>query len=63
MNGARLMKWCMFVIPALRKQRQESHAFQASLGYVERPCLKKEKKKKRKKNRRWMEPMLASCGQ
>jgi hypothetical protein len=47
MNGARLMKWCMLVIPALRKQRQESHAFQASLGYVERPCLKKEKKKKK----------------
>jgi hypothetical protein len=28
------------VIPALRRLRQEDHKFQASLGYMGRPCLK-----------------------
>jgi hypothetical protein len=30
--------------------RQEDHEFKTSLGYIERPCLKKKKKKKPNKD-------------
>jgi biotin operon repressor len=31
----------MFLVPALRKLRQEGYEVEASLGYRIRPCLKK----------------------
>jgi hypothetical protein len=36
--------WCMPVIPALLRLRQEDHKFKTSLGYIARPCLEKKKK-------------------
>jgi hypothetical protein len=36
--------WLVPVIPALRRMRREDDEFQASLGYIVRPCLKKKKK-------------------
>jgi hypothetical protein len=35
-------------IPVFRRLRQKEHEFEASLGYTERPCLKKKKKKNHK---------------
>jgi hypothetical protein len=32
--------WHTPVMPALRRLKQEDHDFQASLGCIERPCVK-----------------------
>jgi hypothetical protein len=40
--------WCFTpVIPALRRWRQKYSEFQASLGYIVRPCQNKKRKKRK----------------
>jgi hypothetical protein len=46
-QGARHWQ-CTPVILALGRQRKENHEFQASLGYLVRPYLKKKVKEKEK---------------
>jgi hypothetical protein len=44
------------IIPAFRRLRQGDHKFEASLGYIERPCLKiitPSKKRGKKTHRDW----------
>lgn len=42
-------EWIIPVIPALRALRQEGCKIQASLGYIERPCLKRQTTTAKKK--------------
>jgi hypothetical protein len=43
--------WCISVIPALGRQKQENFEFQASLGYIGDSVSKRKKKKERKKKK------------
>jgi hypothetical protein len=38
------MQWYISVIPAFLRLRQEDHNFETNLGYIARPCLKKQNK-------------------
>jgi hypothetical protein len=41
--------WRVLANPALRKLRQKDSEFQASLGYIARSCVNKDKKKERER--------------
>jgi hypothetical protein len=44
MHFLKMYWWCMSIIPALGRLRQEDHKFKVSLGYIGSPSLKKKKK-------------------
>jgi hypothetical protein len=49
--------WHTPVITALKKPRQEDYKFQTNLGYIVRPCLRKQNKRTIAKK----SPQLPSC--
>jgi hypothetical protein len=49
-RSVRQVYWCMSIIPALRRLRQEAHEFEASLNYIERPPSQKTKKERKAKS-------------
>jgi fumarate reductase subunit C len=44
--------WCILVILALGKLREEDRKFEASLDYKARPCLRKKRNEKKKKKKK-----------
>jgi hypothetical protein len=46
------MWWCLSVIPALRRLRQENCEFEGSLGYITKLYLQKQKRRGRRKERK-----------
>jgi hypothetical protein len=50
-NRKQLGVWCMPVIPALRRLRQEDLKFETRKGNIERPCVNKQTKQETKPKR------------
>jgi hypothetical protein len=40
--------WCMPIIPALGRRKQEDQEFKSSLGYIARLSFKKKERRKKK---------------
>jgi hypothetical protein len=45
---------CTLAIPGHKRLRTEDHEFEANLGYIVRPCLKKQKPKKQNQSPWWI---------
>jgi hypothetical protein len=44
--------WCIPITPTHGRLRQEDHEFDASLGYILKPCQKKEKEREGRKEKK-----------